>query len=520
MAKNNRSKKKTKAKVKVKVADQVILTEDSPVLEIPATEVADEVSKEAVVKSESDGGAEPSSKAKGVTKTPSEPSSDCDTESQGEKKSKREVEAEARENSASKPKEDTVFKEGMKKYKKFKTKLNKSEKENVEKERQNESSEDTSSVPDNLEDTSTAEDSNSTVAPVKDSSEAPTTDKVEPSKTVKTSAEKILEASGEVPPFVHDFVKRGWIQDHGKIKRDDGVEIEIHGCLGFDKDGRPIRVPTRDVEKPSGKGLDKFARDAVASQYNAEINEACLARAKTLVEMYKEFATRIPRLLPSVLKKVHVWNGRKDKDLNLVGILVGVQGGREGWTVKIDVTDKDGNVKTVRRGFRNFSTTLPVGVDQVSLIPLREAKDVEREADKKLLVDKRTNPVLPEGYTVALENLQKKDQRFHTILVWNSGGQQLSFFASPVEDEVDKFQWVSLDQSMGGHLKIHNNVIAMKGSIEELIVTTAKVNQDQIDDLLLVSIPEEDYGQLAVFFNTIGLCAVNEDVTDGKGQKQ
>ena len=295
--------------------------------------------------------------------------------------------------------------------------------------------------------------------------------------------------------------------------------IELHACRGFDSNGRPIEIEVPNIEKPSLKGLDENAQKAVTAQYDSELAEARLMRAKERLQIFKNHSKILPHFLHMHLKKVHCWNRTKDKDLNIVGILVGLQGGRERYTVRINVTDKDGKVKSVRRGFKNVSPVLPEGVDQVSILPLRKATDVEKEADKKLLEDKRATLLLPTGYNDALMNAKDKKFRHHTVMVWNEDGKQLAFFASPVFNDDGQYQWVSVEQSMGGYLTIHNSVIAMKGSVEELMRTTVKVNQDSVDKMLFVSIKEDNFAELATFLEVMELIAI-EGTDSGKGQEQ
>lgn len=505
MAKNRRKNNKTKTKTKglgdkLKKAREynsptVNTTEgtnpvpanelpsDAPVLEVPTNEVVDNATEVAEV---SNGDSSPcKSKACESIADTTVSDSPCGTE---QTKSKKEIEAEARSN-------------------------NTDEKDNSSTERENETGEDTSSVEPLPENTSDSEASKPTE---NNDSSGSTTDKVE-----QKDEDKGLDAVNEndVPYWVEGFVRDGWLKAHGTVNHPAGGKIELHANHGFDKNGRTIEIQAEDVPRPNTKGMNPEEVKEAFRVFNDKVSLARERRAKTLIEVFKTHAKMLPSFLPMHLKKVHCWTKAKNKDLNIVGTLIGLQGGREPYTVLIDGLDKDGNPKKIRRGFRYVSTDLPEGESVPEETPLEKATDVEDRVRTKLLEDKSSiDLVFPMGYENALKNINS-DKKHHTILVWNSEGQQLSFFASPVLNDEGKYQWVSIEQTHGGYIRIHNNAIKMSGSVQELLRVTTLINQDHIDNLLVVSIPEDDYGQMTMFMETLGLGAV-EGITDGKGQEK
>lgn len=459
-------------------------TETPPAVETAKDESTSESSEEVETKEPCKG-----KPCKGI-KPPSNESTSCDTDSQEEKNTgKIATEAEARKA------------------------------ENSTEERENESSEDISSVPDNSEDTSTSEGSNPTGATDKDSSEAPTTDKVEPPVEEKS---KFPWGTAEVPSFVEDFVNRGWLGSHGTVTLESGASFELHANRGFDEHGRTIEIPYVEVHRPNTNKLDDEARKKALQEYDKSIAEARLRRANELLELYKRFGKMMPSLKKHHLKTVHCWNKHKEKALGLTGTFVGLQGGVSKYTILIDGTGHDGKPKKIKRGYRFMSTKLPDGVTVTPTAPLKNASDVEKVVDKKLITDKRSGKlVYPAGYDVAVKNLTLEKEH-HTILVWNQNGQQMSFFASPVfndEDEQDGFKWLSFDFKEGNYITISNNVIAMKGSVQELLRVTIKVNQQYVDNMLVISIPKSDSAQLAALMAILDTGTVVKG-KDSEGKKQ
>lgn len=367
------------------------------------------------------------------------------------------------------------------------------------------------------EDTSTADDSNPTAAPSKDSS-SPTTNKV--GRKVKEQRYRRL-AKTEVPHWAKAMYSKGWLGAHNSVAHPEtGEKIEVHACTGFDKNGRPIEIEST-VPNPSDrpvltKYMTEEERESLYGQFDTQAKEAYKKLMKDREKSYAKINRILPSFLHLHLKKVWAWNNEKrDKALNVVGIAKGLIGGKAPYVVLIEVDNGKGGKKLVRRNFKNISTVLPDGIDASPNQPLRDATDVEKEVDKKLLVDKSTKILIPFGYDEVIEN-NLRDERFHTILVWNSGGKQYSFFASPVDHLENKFQWVALDDSHSGYIGIHNNAIQMAGSIGELMRVTAKANQEHIENMLFVSIPEQDHEQFDTFMEIMRNSAVDNGETDGK----
>lgn len=455
------------------------------VTKVPTNEVVDNSTKVEEVSNEDSAPCE-GKPCENIATNTTESGSPCDTE---HKESKKEIEAEARSNKSSKKDDSST-------------------------ERENETGEDTSSVETQLENTSDTEASKPTVD-ITDSSDS-TTDKVE-----QKDEPKSLNAlnDNEVPYWVEGFVRGGWLRSHGSVDHPNGGKIELHANHGFDKNGRTIEIQASDVPRPNTKGMTRQEVKEAYAEFHSKVSEERERRAKTLIEVYKSHAKLLPSFLPMHLKKVHCWNKEKNKDLNIVGTLVGLQGGREPYTVLIDGHDKDGNPKKIRRGFRFVSTDLPDGEEVSQETKLESATDVEERVKTKLLEDKSSlDLVFPMGYDTAIKNLGS-GKNHHTILVWNSEGTQLSFFASPVLNDEGKYQWVSIEQTHGGYIRIHNDAIKMSGSVQELLRVTTLINQEHIDNLLVVSIPEDDYGQMTMFMETLGLGAI-KGINDGEGQKE
>lgn len=369
-----------------------------------------------------------------------------------------------------------------------------------------------------LEPTTTSEGSNPTDAPSKDSSEEVTTDKVEAIVEVK----KVNPwDKPEVPDFVKNFANKGWLGAHGTIPLVDGGNFQLHAVHGFDAHGKSIEIPFADIPKPSIKGLTEAEQKVVIQEYDVAINEARMRRTKELIGHYERFNRLLPELTKLCLKKVWCWNKASDKKLGITGTFVGLQGGVCKHTVLIDGTGHDGKAKKIRRGFRFISIDLPKGESVAPTTPLRNAVDVEKGVDKKLLEDKRsTKIVYPVGYDKAIKNLTLSEGH-HTILVWNQQGQQMSFYASENLDahsNSDGFKWQSFD-FQDGNVVINNNVIGMKGSVQELLRVTVKINQNYVSNMIVVSIPKSDAGQLASLMAVLNTGTVTEG-TDSEGKKQ
>lgn len=446
--------------------------------------------------------------------------SPCDTGTQ-EVKGKKATEAEAKVKAVVKVKAKSkkqIKKEQnkVKAMEALKAKEAEANKEVVEDSTKNEKTEDISSVPSEPEPISVVESSNDSAIPAKDSSSVTT--------AIVEEEKKPPNAVSEVPHWVQGFVRDGWLKSHGTIIHPDGRgHIQIAAIRGYDSEGKPIEVGYMDVEPPEIKGLSEKEQKKVIAEFDAKIAKSRIAHAKELHEIYKKIGKMVPSFLSVYLKKVHCWNKAKDKDLNIVGIAVGLQGGREPYTVLIDIPTADGKTKKIKRGYKNISTTLPVGTPVSAKKEfLRNATDVEKGIKPKLLADKTPKKtVYPMGYDNAIHNLTSPVDHY-TILVFNNQGEQLSFFATPITEngvETGNFEWCVMNMSGEGYMNIHNNAIAMKGSINELLRVTVKVCQDRVKNLLVVSIPKNDYGQLASFMEVLNIGAVTRG-NDSEGQQE
>jgi hypothetical protein len=468
-----------------KASDKVKAKKEIPVMVIenetpPAVDTAkDEKSSEVL-----DGAKSSPCEGKGceniplVTATPAP----CDTDSQEEKKGKKAIEAEAR---------DSNYEEGMEKYNTFKNKLA----EDSTKERENEKTEVISSDPSETESATESEGSNPTDLPDKDSSDGTTTSKVEPKVEEKSP---LPWGKGEVPWFVETFIDRGWLKSHGSVEHPAGGKIELHANLGFDDNGNSREIPFTDIERPDTSKMTPEEVVVARQEYDKRLTDARLRRANTLMELYKKFDKMMPTLMHMHSRTVHCWNKKSEKKLNLTGTFVGLQGGKNVNTILIDGTGHDGKAKKIRRGYRYISLDLPDGITASPTVKLKDVKDVEKVADK-LLTDKRSGSFSkPVGYDTAIRNLTR-EQEYVTILVWNHLNQQMAFFASPIDlDNVKTdYRWLSFNFENGERISIHNDVIAMQGSVSGLLRVTTKVYQENVDNMLIVSIPKDDSAQLA-----------------------
>jgi hypothetical protein len=372
---------------------------------------------------------------------------------------------------------------------------------------ENEKTEDISSVPSESETTTVSEESKPSDITEKDCGAEESTDSEESTTTNNDEVENLRkEYGGEVPYWLPNMIRNGWLKAHGTVEHPNGGNIELHANHGFDKYGRTIEIAFDEVKRPDTTGMSKAEKDEARADFNKRVEEVRSRNARTRVEYFRKFENMLPSLLHMHLKTVHCWNKRSEKELNITGILVGLQGGKSPYTVLVDGFDKDGNPKKIRKGFRNVSPTLPEGITATETAPLRNATDVEKEVDTKLLTDKSAEElVFPKGYEEALSNL-KSGVEHNTILVWNQDGDHLAFWATPnynSDNERDGFKWVSLDMSEGGYIKIHNSAILMKGSVQELLRVTGKVNQKHIDNMLYVSIPVKDTPQMEEFIGIL-----------------
>jgi hypothetical protein len=392
----------------------------------------------------------------------------CDTDSQEEKKGKKAIEAEARK---------------------------KPNAEDSTKERENEKAEDISSVPSKIESATTSEGSNPTDASDKDSSVETTKSKVEP----KVEEESTLPwGKDEVPWFVENFIDRGWLKSHGSVENSAGGKIELHANLGFDDNGKTIEIPFTNIERPDTSKMTPEEIEVARQEYDKRLTDARLRRANELMGLYKKFDKMMPTLMHMHRRVVHCWNKKSEKKLNITGTFVGLQGGKNVNTILIDGAGHDGKPKKIRRGFRYISLDLPAGITASPTVKLKDVKDVEKVADK-LLTDKRSGSFSkPVGYDTAIRNLTR-EREYHTILVWNHLGQQMSFFASPIDHDDVKtdYKWLSFDFENGERISINSDVIKMQGSISGLLRVTTKVYQEHVDNMLIVSIPKDDSAQLA-----------------------
>ncbi len=412
--------------------------------------------------------------------------SPCDVDSQEENtpKGKKEIEAEARKTPNTKPK-------------KSEKSLDKTVEDST-KGRENEKTEDISSVPSKTESATELEGSKPTDLTDKDSSDETTTSKVEP----KVEEERETPwTNPEVPSFIKDFANKGWLGSHAFVKHPGtGEKFQLHANHGFDEHGRTIEIPYVTMKKPDISKMSEKAKIVAIQEYDKHLDNARLRRTNELIELYTKFDKMMPTLMHMHMRTVHCWNKKNgsDKKYEFTGTFVGLQGGVNVNTILIDGTGHDGEKKQIRRGFRYISLDLPAGITASPTVKLKDVKDVEKVADK-LLTDKSSGSFSkPVGYDMAIRNLTR-EKEYHTILVWNHLGQQMSFFASPIDLDNEKtdYRWLSFDFENGERISINSDVMKMQGSISGLMRTTIKVNQEHIDNMLIVSIPKDDSAQLA-----------------------